>query len=113
MLLQQFISKTLKDIIDGITDAQKYASEKGAEINPTIESPNADNKRILYNYSQGLVVSEIEFDVAVTTSDEKKTQGGISVFAGAINLGSRGQSEAQNTSVSRIKFSIPIQFPKG
>jgi conjugal transfer mating pair stabilization protein TraG len=28
MLLQDFISKTLKDIIDGITEAQKYAESR-------------------------------------------------------------------------------------
>jgi hypothetical protein len=54
---------------------------------------------------------DLEFDVAVTAQEGTATKGGIGVFAGAIGLGSQGQSTAANQTVSRIKFAVPVLLP--
>ena len=56
-------------------------------------------------------VHTVEFDIAVTAVDGKETKGGIGIVVGAIGLGSQGRSEERNTSISRIKFKVPIAFP--
>lgn len=95
MELQQFITESLKQIMTGISKAQEDDANTG-----TINA---------YNTSM-LPIKEIEFDVAVTVNEEQGTNGGIGIFAGAIGVGAKGQSLSSNSSVSRIKFSIPVIF---
>jgi len=60
-----------------------------------------------------MLLSNVEFDVAVTAEKSEGTKGGIGVFVGSIGLGAQGKSDLKNQSVSRIKFSAPISLPKG
>lgn len=53
----------------------------------------------------------IEFDVAVTTTGESKTGGGIGIFVGAVALGSKGESAKGSESVSRVRFAVPVVYP--
>lgn len=98
MKLQDFVSETLKEIIDGVLAAQRYAASKNARINPG--SP-------VRRESQ----QHVEFDVAVTTTEGTETKGGIGVFVGPVGLGSQGRTDNTNSSVSRIKFSIKVELP--
>jgi hypothetical protein len=71
MKLEDFVSETLKELIDGVKTAQKHAVSKGARVNP--HSPvNRDNQQT------------VEFDVAVTTTAGTQTKGGIGVFVGPV-----------------------------
>jgi len=60
----------------------------------------------------GIVVQFVQFDVALTVKEGTGTKGGIGVFAGVISLGSAGQSSAENASVSRVKFLVPLALPR-
>ena len=54
----------------------------------------------------------IHFDVAVSISESSETKGGIGVFAGPLGpVGSQDQSDVASSSMSRIKFSIPVKLP--
>lgn len=113
MELKDFISNALTQIVEGVQEAQGKVTVLGAEINPSVmggidyvakhgggmETRNG-------NYAQ-----IVEFDVAVTASEGKGTTGGIGIVAGVINLGSSGQSTSENTSVSRLKFKVPVALP--
>ena len=108
MKLNEFVAETLREIIDGIAEAQKYYSAKGGSVNSgNMIYSTAEGSQIVDRHS-GQLGQMIEFDVAVTTTEGTETKGGIGVFAGAVGLGSQGKSDASNTSVSRIKFSVPI-----
>ena len=96
MNLQEFVSESLKQIMTGITNAQTDPANTGT-INPIPRDGYA-------------ATQNIEFDVAVTVSQEKGTKGGIGIFVGAVGVGTQGQSESSNISVSRIKFSVPVKF---
>ena len=113
MELNVFVSESLKNIIDGVRDAQEYASEVDAKINPVVNSADRDRFRnsVRTNDGTGRIVQDVHFDVLVTVTEGKATKGGIGVFAGAIGIGTQGQSEAENSSMSRIKFSVPVIFP--
>jgi len=98
MELQDFIGETLKQIISGVKNAQESAIELGAKVNPrggsTVEMRN------------------IHFDVAVSTSEGTETKGGIGVFVNPVgSVGSQDQSDVANSSMSRIKFSVPVKLP--
>src|ERR1700730_8705593 len=81
MDLQSFVTETLKQIAAGVRQAQKDQGE-GA----TGSSQNVD------------------FDVAVTTSEGSDKKGGAGVFVAGVGIGAQGSSSAASSTVSRIKF---------
>ena len=112
MDLQEFVKQTLVQISCGVKEAQDATRDVGAFVNPDLSSPTTDAAK------HGLLLAEndyaqiVQFDVALSVSDSKGTKGGIGVLAGAITLGSSGQSNAENSSVSRVKFVVPLVLPK-
>ncbi|MEK6686370.1 MAG: hypothetical protein AABY99_08265 [Pseudomonadota bacterium] len=113
MKLKDFVAETLKEIVDGVVEAQKYYKEKGGSINSSSITFRTDHGLQIWNSENGQPVQQIEFDVAVTTTEGTETKGGIGVFVGPVGLGSQGKSDATNSSSSRIKFSVPILLPNG
>lgn len=111
MELKQFVAESIKQIIDGVNEAREYADANGAMVNPRRWGWNHSNVQAKYDRKTGAAIETIEFDVAVTAAEGTATKGGIGVFMGAVNLGSQGQSENSQSSVSRLKFSVPIVLP--
>ena len=113
MKLKDFVAETLKELIDGVIDPQDYCSAKGASINSTTIVYQIQDSSQMMDQRDGRRAQMVEFDVAVTATEGTETKGGIGVFVGAIGLGSQGKSDSANSSVSRIKFSIPVVLPSG
>lgn len=113
MELKDFVKNTLVQIVDGVIEAEKELEAKGASVNPI--GGNFDQKQVggrAWSFKDG--VSEVvDFDVALTNSEKEGTSAGIGVLLGSISLGAKGASEEVITSVTRIKFSVPILLPKG
>jgi hypothetical protein len=109
MDLKDFVSQTLTQIIQGVKAAQEAAKAHGAEINPSMSrSPaGAASKETM----SGKYSRDVEFDVALTVTEGTGTKGGIGIVAGPFALGSTGQSTTQNSSVTRVKFSVPLALP--
>lgn len=112
MELKDFISQTLSQIIEGVTDAKDLAKQHDAQINPSISSSHAELGKQGMLFSINGAVQIVKFDVALTITEGSGTKGGIGIFSGAINLGSSGESQSQNVSVSRVQFSVPISLPR-
>jgi hypothetical protein len=112
MELKDFVSQTLTQIIDGVSDAQAAALQAGAQVNPYVNAAGSDLVSQGMLYTEGNAAQVVKFDVALTVSEGTGTKGGIGVFAGAVNLGSAGQSQSENSSVSRVQFSVPVILPR-
>ena len=109
MELKDFISETLKQIIEGVASAQEFGATRGALVNPKgLKSSKAE----YLDEATGEAASLIAFDVAVTTVEGQGTKGGVGVFIAPFTLGSQGQSDSSTSTVSRVKFSIPAHLPK-
>jgi len=113
MELKDFISETLIHIVDGVKEAQKHAKENDAKINPiNLQLQKSGNKPI-YSDGRGINFAQvIDFDVALTVTDEKKGKSGVGVFVGPIGIGGQIQSDKINSSISRISFSVPVFLPQ-
>jgi len=111
MKLEEFVSETISQIISGIQKTHDHAKENGATVNPRLEHKKRTLSTGKVTVTQKSPIHDIDFDVAVTTTEGKGTKGGIGVFVGPLGMGSQGQSESANSSVSRIKFSVPVAFP--
>lgn len=114
MELKEFITIALTQIVEGVHEAQEKAKACGAEINPTVmggidyvAQHGGGLQTRTGNYAQ-----VVKFDIAVTATEGKGTKGGIGIVTGALNLGSAGQSNSENTTSSRISFSVPLALPK-
>lgn len=94
MELSEFITKTLTDITHGIRGANKelFSGRNGSSFS---FSPN----------SEGL--DRVNFDIAVTVTDDSKGGGGAKINVMQIISAGVDHTRASSTeSVSRIQFSI-------
>lgn len=110
MELKDFVSETIKQLIDGVVVAQEYASTKGAKVNPQLLF-RTDQGMQMWEKKTGQPAQSIEFDVALTASEGSKAQGGVGVMIGVFGLGTKGQLEESNQKINRIKFSVPVSLP--
>jgi len=109
MDLQTFVKETLVQICDGVNDAAQVVNVRGAIINP--DGTQCDGDTTYVNPGFRRTVQNVEFDVALTTTEGKGTEGGIGVMVGSIGLGSKGKSDKAFTSTSRVKFTVPVSLP--
>ncbi len=96
MDLKDFVSETIKQIVDGMSASQQAAQTKGAVVVP---------------YSQA--TEKVEFDVAVTVVEGTETSGKAGISVWSVGAGVSGKSESSTSTLSRIKFSVVIDLPKG
>ena len=111
MELKEFVAETINQIIDGIIQAQVHAAEVGARVNPDRKLVMKDNASLtldsLQNYMQ-----LVEFDVAVTATEESGAKVGLGIFVTAITAGAQTKLDYANSVVNRIRFTIPVELPK-
>ena len=118
MELDEFVTATLVGISKGVEEASKQLKDSTTIINPRNLSFNYSREApiVLKNSIESEVprlLEKIEFDVAVTVSDGTGTNGKIGISVGVLSLGSQGKSESSNSTISRIKFSVPMVLPNG
>ena len=110
--LEDFVSETLKEIINGVAAAQQHAKTMDAYVNPEGLTFRTDQGSVrLWDRATDRIAQEVHFDIAVTASEGTATKGGIGIFVGALGLGSQGHSEKEKSVASRIVFGVPIILP--
>lgn len=112
MDLKEFVSLALQQMVEGVAEAQKTV--EGGQINPKIwmSQRDAAAKMKILESNAGKWIHLVEFDVAVTVADATATKGGLGLVVGPVALGTQGQSSNQNSTVSRIKFEVPVAWPE-
>jgi hypothetical protein len=112
MDLKEFVTQTLCQIAEGTKAAQDVVHASGGAVNPHLNTGTEILSKAGFLWSSDGIATNVQFDVALTVTEGTGTKGGIGIFAGAVNLGSSGQSRAENTSISHVKFSVPLRLPK-
>lgn len=102
MDLEKFISETLSEIQKGVQGAIEGTKDTKGAINPHFGDPNTFGRHL---------VQRVQFDIAVTASNENKLSAGGGIKVVGVKLGAEGKDVVQNSNVSRIQFSIPIIPP--
>jgi hypothetical protein len=93
MDLEQFVQITLEQIIRGVKGAHLCAAEQAASINSSGTS------------------QVIEFDVAVTTTEDGQKKGAAGLLVLGMGIGGQITSGTSASSISRVKFSVPVNLP--
>jgi hypothetical protein len=111
MDLKSFVAETLVQIIEGVADAQKriHALGVGAAVNPNHIPVGAERLT---------KASPVQFDVAVTVSDESASKSGVGASAGFLSvISAKVDAKAEETdairneAVSRIQFTVSLAQP--
>lgn len=113
MELKNFISETLSQIIDGVSEVQEKYKDKNVLINPDkIEGSNGEYyiSGRSSSHIHTTLIQNIEMDVAITATEGNENKVGIGV-AKILNIGTSKETNALNSTLSRIKFNIPISLP--
>lgn len=105
MNLKDFVAESLKQIIDGVLEAQKYSDENGGCIAPVVvvKEPRGGG------YT--LKSSVVEFDIAVTAQKSAEREGKAVIVIPYFGMGGKLASGEQSATVSRVKFEIPVVLP--
>jgi hypothetical protein len=116
MDLETFISQSLKEIIAGIRSAQQYVAQSGtgAAINPrgiTALQKDSEGMKQPHDMITKLPVHQVEFDVAVTVAQSSQGKAGAGLLVAGLGIGGQKASTAESSSVSRVKFTVPLIWP--
>jgi hypothetical protein len=104
--LQDFITQSLVQIVQGVEAAADALKDSSAVISPV------QREKAPMGGTQTLI-QKVDFDVAVFVSEGTETKGGIGIAIASITLGSTGKSDTSSSSQSRLRFSVPIMLPDG
>ena len=96
MDLRTFISQSIKDIFDGVIEAQDYAITKKGYV-------NVYEKDCMRN---------IHFDIAVTNLSGTEASGSAGAKIYIASAGIAGKRTIENSTISRLKFIIPVELPR-
>lgn len=113
MELKEFVATALTQIFEGIQDAQARTLGNG-EINPGLVGGmrlELAKQGIFMSAGDGWVRS-VEFDVAVTIGASEGLTGGMGLVVGPFVIGAKGEAESQSSTISRIRFAVPVAYPK-
>lgn len=109
---REFVSQSLTQLVQGVKETQEQTSGQGAKIGADFYGSKECTAHGFALLNGGGVAQVVHFDVAFTVTSDPGTKGGIGIVAGFIGLGSSGESKAENTAVSRVRFAVPIGLPK-
>ncbi|NRB39742.1 MAG: hypothetical protein HRU20_14965 [Pseudomonadales bacterium] len=110
MKLDDFVSETIKQIIQGVVSAQEFGNSKNAKVNPLTSRLAGQGEGQAYCEQTGVPLQQVKFDVAVTVTEEtSNSEGGESI--GSISVSPAVTISTQNSSISRIKFEVPVLLP--
>src|SRR5687767_6942883 len=113
MQLEEFIHQSLTQIISGIVKAQEEVKKTGVRVNPNLESAHNTKNNLLDDKASGGYnpIQNIDFDIAVTISEGSQDKLGGGIKIASFNIGGETKAENKNSTISRIKFTIPMAFP--
>jgi hypothetical protein len=112
MKLEDFISESLTQIINGVKKAQKHAEQNNSVINGYGLRKSKSIGDSYYDDDTNSPIQVIDFDIAVTVKEQGKTSGKAGVFVTVFGAGIEGSEENENLISNRLKFSIPILLPR-
>lgn len=108
MELEEFVCNSLLQVMRGMQNArEEWGQEKSNQISGDgIICPVWENSK-----NQKNLVQEVKFDVAVTASTKTEGGGSGGIKVVALDLSGKVLHSAENSTISRISFSIPILPP--
>ncbi len=99
MELKVFVTETIKEIIEGVVEAQRAI----------IPALNYSNDGYVQIGSESYI--DVEFDVSVTSSESEGNEAKGGIFIKVVDLGMKNTSINNSSATNRIKFKVPVVLP--
>ena len=112
MELKDFISGTIKHIIDGTNEAIDYGEKHNAKVSPGMIFNIQNLKNVTVDDYLQNVVNIIDFDVAVSSTEGGEVSSQVGIFVVPLFGGVKATGDKSSSVINRIQFSIPILLPK-
>ncbi len=110
MELKEFVSESLLQIFNGVRQAQEQTKETGGAVVAQVVGTKKEHPSVLgYTHNNAIVL--VDFDVSLNTIDVTKEKAGLGLFVAAFGGGAQFGSEASNSQLSRLRFSVPVMLP--
>ena len=122
MDLNDFISTTLEQIVQGVDQSKNNLSDLGAVLNPDVKGKAEDlaSAGVITSMDRGRsetkgekprkAVVRVHFDIAVAA--EKGADGGVKlgVLSSLLGVNAKGKIEKKDSAEHRIKFEVPLRL---
>ena len=109
MDLQDFVSSTLVQIIRGIVSARDELDDTGAVVCPLWYTRPDERTPVGSKHN---AIHDVEFDVAVTVEEDKEGDVGGTLKIPFASVGAKARESSASASVSRVRFTVPVQYPR-
>ena len=110
MELNTFVTQTITQIAEGVSQVQEKIDKFSAIVNPPGIS-DLNGIVIISDRSGYRTAQNIEFDVSLTETESTQAGRQVGVFFGSAGIGGHGKTEVGSNAVNRVKFSVPIALP--
>jgi hypothetical protein len=117
--LREFVSTALTEIVGGVADARGHISnEHGLDdiIGPAVSATGGEESLVkvepITEGQPGSVAQLVKFDVAVYADERNQTGGKIGISVAALKGSYGDETSDSESSVSRVRFSLPVQISK-
>jgi hypothetical protein len=113
MELKEFIKEVLNDVVLAVKESQEELITSNAVINPrvTVNKGKVIDKEYALSKDFAYCVQAIDFEVALCDETGSENKRGIGVFLANIGAGIKDKENVKTSSVTNIKFSIPVILP--
>lgn len=109
MELKEFIKEAVFQIADAVTELNE-GTEFKLIANP-IRTSSGDSSDLIILDDGCRKITNIDFALSLTTSENKGSDAKIGVFASVVGIGASSNENAQNASMSKINFTLPVLLP--
>lgn len=108
--IKTFVAQSITQICQGVAEATRNTTTLGAVVSPRgINFNSSGHAHLDPNMSANVRV--IEFDIAVSVNNTTGNQAAVGIFVAAVGTNSGGNSENEQSTTSRIRFTVPVCLP--
>ncbi len=111
MDIQEFITEAVKQIVIGVSNANEEIVSYGALLPDTSCALNLENFQYYEEDGVRRIITEINFDIAVTVVQNKNSSTGGGIKVCGINLGADDSTNNSNQTSSRVQFKLNLVLP--
>lgn len=114
MELKEFISDVLTQIVEGAEQAQANVKKYGATVCPSgfVQiSGDIPYGKTDPPYGEASPLTSVEFEVSLTSSGSAKSGAGLKVSFGPVGGELKSGKSEGETTVNRVRFSLPLELP--
>lgn len=106
MELKDFVKESIKNIMDGVSEAQE-------ELQSGKVAPHFSTHALGW-YESGLSNRQlIDFEVSVNAIEKEGSEAKLNVVAAVVGGGVKGDSSSTASHTAKLQFKVPVEFPEG